>query len=481
MTHRTLILTRALLAGIFGGEGRTALVPLVFLATLSGLVAALVRAELPPFGITLVGLSLALALGALPLLGELAPLLRADPAAEWVGALPLRPRELRAARTLALGWVSGGIALATVAPFAVLARDLGLLERGALLGLAVVQAWAAAAVLLWLQRLLGERGEGLLTALQAALLVGVLVGLVAGLRHLPRLATLSGPNEALLALPSAWFAAVFAPAGGARTAGCALVALAGLLALATAALAPFPPAPRARPTRSALGWLLAPVRNLTERFFVRAEERASFHLVYAALPAERDFALRTWPLVLLPLAFLFLGADPETNEGRGLWVLLVFAPVAYLPFVLMHVPVSATPAARWIVDTAPLAREAELAGTRKALAVRFLLPLHAALGAVAAGFVDMEFALTLSPVAMAAGLVALRLLYRGSVAPPLGTAPDALGGAYGDGLAGSVLTVGMLASGLGLAAWRLLPGPGAAFGLLALVLLAEARPGPRVR
>ncbi len=481
MTHRTLILTRALLAGIFGGEGRTALVPLVFLATLSGLVAALVRAELQPFGLALVGLSLALAFGALPLLGELAPLLRADPAAEWVGALPLRPRELRAARTLALGWVSGGLALATIAPFALLARDCGVVERFGLLGLAVVQAWAAAAALLWVQRLLGERGEALLTALQAALMVGVLVGLVAGLRELPRLAGLVGPNEALLALPSTWFAAALAPAGGARAAALALAAAAGVLVLVTTAFAPFPPAPRARPTRSALGWLLTPVRHLTERVFVRTEERASFHLVYAALPAERDFALRTWPLVLLPLAFLFLGADPETNEGRGLWVLLVFAPVAYLPFVLMHVPVSATPAARWLVDTAPLARDAELSGARKALAVRFLLPLHVALGAVAAGFVDVDFALTLSPVAFAAGLAALRLLYRGSVAPPLGTAPEALGGAYGDGLAGSVLTVGMVASGLGLVAWRVLPGPASGIGVLAAVLLVEARLGRRSR
>lgn len=488
MRRRILLLTRALLAGTFGGGSgeRLPLAPLVFLATLAALVAGLVRAELGPFSMALVGLCMALALGTLPLLGELAPLLRADPAADWVGALPLRPREVRMARTLALAWVAGGIACAVVLPFAVLARDLGPLERVALLGLAVLQAWTVAAALLWVQKALGERGEALLTLVQAALLVTVLVGLVAGLRELPALARLAAPTLALLALPSAWFAAPFAPAvapgdvDNARTLALALAAFATAFAIATAALAPFPPAPRARTTRSAVGFLLAPARRLAERLWVAHEERGSFHFVYDALPAERDFAIRTWPLVALPLGFLFLGADPATVEGRGLWVLLLFAPVAYLPFVLMHVPVSATPAARWLVDTAPVSLDAELAGARKALAVRVLLPLHVGLGALAAAFVDIPFSATLTPVAAAFGLVALRLLYRSPQPAPLGTAPDELAGAYSEGFAGAVMTVGIVASLIGILAWRVLPGPIAGLGVLAVALAVEALLGRRV-
>jgi hypothetical protein len=476
--RRILLLTRALLSGTFGGGSgeRLPLAPLVFLATLAGLVAGLVRGELGPFSTALVGLCMALALGTLPLLGELAPLLRADPAADWVGALPLRPREVRISRTLALAWVAGGIACAVVLPFALLARDLGVLERVALLGLAVLQAWTVAAALLWVQKLLGERGEALLTLVQAALLVTVLVGLVAGLRELPALARLEAPTPALLALPSTWFAAPFArgAADDARTIALALAALAAAFAVATAALAPFPPAPRARTTRSAMGFLLTPARRLALRLWVAREERGSFHFVYDALPAERDFAIRTWPLVALPLGFLFLGADPATLEGRGLWVLLLFAPVAYLPFVLMHVPVSATPAARWLIDTAPVTPEAELAGARKALAVRVLLPLHVGLGVLAATFVDVPFSATLTPVAAAFGLVALRLLYRAPQRAPLGTAPDELAGAYSEGLAGAVMTVGIVASLVGIVAWRVLPGPLAGLAVLVAALVLEA-------
>ena len=155
-------------------------------------------------------------------------------------------------------------------------------------------------------------------------------------------------------------------------------------------------------------------------------------------------------------------------------MILLFAPVAYLPFVLMHVPVSATPAARWLIDTAPVTAEAELAGARKALAVRVLLPLHLGLGVLAATFVDVPFSATLTPVASAFGLVALRLLYRPPQHAPLGTAPDELAGAYSEGLAGAVMSVGIVASLVGIVAWRVLPGPLAGLGVLAAALALEA-------
>ncbi|MEZ6014422.1 MAG: hypothetical protein R3F49_04860 [Planctomycetota bacterium] len=483
MIRRISLLTRALLAGVFGGSDaagapkeRIPVAPLVFLAALSALVAGLVRAELGPYPMALVGLALSLALGALPLLGELAPLLRADPAAEWVGALPVRPREVRVARTLALAWVAGGIAVATILPTALMARDLALAERALLVLAAVAQAWSVAALLLWTQKALGERGEALLTLVQAALLVLVLVGLMLGLRSLPQLAQLEAPTRGLLGLPCAWFAAPFArgDAGGATGLALALAFGATVFAVATFALAPFPPAPRARPTRSALGVLLTPARRLAELVWVTPRERGPFALVYEALPAERDFAIRTWPLVALPLAFLFLGADPTTLEGRGLWVLLLFAPVAYLPFVLMHVPVTATPAARWLVDTAPIKEATELDAARKAVAVRVLLPLHVGLGALAAAQVDVAFALTLTPVAVAFGLLTLRLLYRPPQRAPLSTPPSELAGAYSEGLAGSVMTVGIVASLIGIVAWRALPNAWVGWVALGCVLSLEA-------
>jgi hypothetical protein len=481
--HRTLLLTRALLVGAFGGGRgeRLPVAPLVFLAVLAGLVAGLVRGELAPFGTALVALALALALGTLPLLGELAPLLRSDPAAEWIGALPVRPRDVRVARTLALATVAAAMAVALTLPAAVLATGIGVGERALLVLLGMAQAWTVAAALLLVQRALGDRGEGLLTLLQAALLVAVLVGLIAGLRALPRLAELSAPTPGLLALPSTWFAAPIAAlhageAGafeGSTGPAVALALAATACALAVLAWGPFPPAPRARPTRSSLGLLLAPARRLALRTWVAPDERGPFELVYHALPAERDFAVRVWPLVALPLGFLFLGADPATTEGRGLWVLLLFAPVAYLPFVLMHVPVSATPAARWLVDTAPIDPATELAGARKAVALRVLLPLHVALGVLAAALVEARFAATLAPVAAAFGLLALRVLYRPPQRPPLSTPPDDLAGAYSEGVAGSVLTVGIVASGLGLAAWQVFPGPAAGWGVLGLVVALE--------
>jgi len=452
--------------------------PLVFLATLAALVAGLVRNELGPFPMALVALGLALALGTLPLLGELAPLLRADPAAEWIGALPVRPRELRAARTLALALVAGAMAVAVTLPAAVLITGVSFGERVLLPALAVVQAFGVAAALLWVQRLLGERGEALLTLLQAALLVLVLIGLIAGLRQLPALARLDGPTRGLLGLPSAWFAAAFAPASDTRNVALGLAGVTALFALGTLLAAPFPPAPRARSTRSALGTLLAPARRLALRFWVRSDERGTFEFVYGALPAERDFNLRTWPLVAMPLGFLFLGSDTTTVEGRGLWVLLLFAPVAYLPFILVHVPVTATPEARWLVATSPLAPTAEISAVRKVLAVRILLPLHIGLGVLTAALVAPRLALTLTPVAAACGWLALRLLYRAPESPPLSTPPAQLASAYSEGIAGSVLSVGIAASLVGLVAWQLLPGPAAGFTILAVVAgleLASAR------
>ena len=91
--------------------------------------------------------------------------------------------------TLALGSLIPAAALAP-ASFDATARVLFVLA-----GLA--QTAFVAALLLWIQALLGGRAEAALVAVQTVLLCGVLLGAVLGLQTLPVLAQLAGPIEAL--------------------------------------------------------------------------------------------------------------------------------------------------------------------------------------------------------------------------------------------------------------------------------------------
>jgi len=476
---RAAALVRAQMSGEVMGE-RTPVAALAMQFVVAGLLCLVVRGEVGGFGYALFALSIPVALTAVPLLGELAPLLRADPASEWVGALPVTRRDLRLARVGTLLAIVGMLALASLVPAALLAPEgFSAADRARLVGQGLALTWSLAAALLVLQAGLQRFGEAPTVALQTGVFLGVLVGLLAGLRRLPALAELTGAEPALAAVPQAWFAAWLAPAAPASL-GLAAAAAAAAAAVALA-LAPFPPAPRARSTRSPVAVLLRPARALAERLWVRPPERGPFGLVYDALPAERDFVVRTYPLVAAPLLFLALGAEPDTVEGEGLFALLLFAPAAYLPFVLMHVPTTATPAARWLVDTSPLDARTEDEGALKAVAVRLLLPLYLALGGLVAALASPELALRVGPVAVAVGLVTLRLLARRPSGRPLSVRAQDLASAWNEGLGGTLIGVGVAMTLIAVAAWRLVPSAAVGWSALGAVAAAEVVLHGRVR
>lgn len=468
-------MVRAQLSGEVLGE-RTPVAALAMQVVVAGLLCALVREECGALGYALVAFSIPLALTAVPLLGELGPLLQADRAAEWIGALPVRPRELRAARVATLLCIVGMLALASLVPAAALApSEFGLGARAALVGLGLLLTWASSAALLALQSLLARLGEGASVLLQTGVFLGVLVGLLGGLGRLSSLAALDGSEPGLRLLPQAWFAAPLARTweGAPDTEALLLAGASVALAVLVLSIAPFPDAPVARSTRSALSTVLLPLRLLAERVWVRPEERGSFAFVHEALPAERDFVLRTYPLVAAPLLFLVLGADPTKLEGEGLYALLLFAPAAYLPFVLMHVPTTRTPEARWVVDTAPVGTIAEDGGAAKAVAVRLLAPLYLGVGGLVWVVAGQELCLRLWPLAAAVGLVVLRILYAKGIGRPLSTRTQDLASAWSDGLGGAVLGLSVALTVLAVAAWRLLPGAWIGWALLGAVMAAE--------
>ena len=473
--NRVIALIRAQLSGEVLGE-RTPVAALAMQAVVATLLCLLVRAEVGAYGYAIFALSIPLALTAVPLLGELAPLLRADPAAEWVGAQPVSSRDLRLARVGTLLTIVGMLALAALIPAALLApAELGLKGRLLLVVAGLIQTWCLAAALLALQvaltRLPGRGGESFLVLLQTAVFLAVLVGALAGLRSLPILDSLTGSEAGLVVFPPAWFASFAAPAGW-GTPGIIAAAITAF-SLIVFALAPFPPVPQAQSTHSALSTLLTPFRWLAERLWVSRGERAPFAFVYDALPAEREFVLRTYPLVAAPLLFLALGADPSNVEGEGLFALLLFAPAAYLPFVLMHVPTTATPAARWIVDTAPLDELTENQGAMKAVAVRLLVPLYLGIGALVMTTASIDLGLRLWPVAVAVGLLTLRVLVARGMARPLSTPANDLLSTWNEGLGGTLMTLAVLMTLVAVAAWQMIPSPAVGWAILGAVVALE--------
>ena len=390
----------------------------------------LVRAELEPFPYAIIALALSGALVALSLLGELGGILRRDPAREWALALPVRALDLQIARLLLAVTLVLVLALGALVPAVLLMpASASFADHALLLAAGLGQALFLAAVLLGLQSTLGERAEGLLVLAQTLLMVAVVVGST----MLPALVQVLVPMQergelasgALLAVPATWFAL---PVGepppslpGAWVT--ALVTLASLLMLAF-----LPPAadPKPRSRRTALAVVLEPLRALFERPWVAKNERASFRLVWEALPLERDFVLRTYPMLGIPLAFLLAGLwGEEGAKNEGLLTVLLFSPAIYLPILLAHVPATATPEARWMLDLAPLPRTALDAGARKAVALRFVVPMMVLLGVLAAFVAGPAFALRLTPVALLATVLLLRMLYpRFALDVPLSVAAD---------------------------------------------------------
>jgi hypothetical protein len=183
---------------------------------------------------------------------------------------------------------------------------------------------------------------------------------------------------------------------------------------------------RGRKSTTPLARLLAPISALAARFWVRDDERATFHLVQDALPLERDFVLRTYPMIGLPLAFFLAGAKGDAGpEREGLLAVLLFTPAIYLPILLAHVPATSSPRARWILESAPVSAAAIRGGAIKALAVRFLVPLYVVLGGMAMVLAGPDFALRLTPAGFVITLIVMRVIYPTVVRDnPLSVAAD---------------------------------------------------------
>jgi len=436
---------------------------LVFQAVLATALAGLVREALPPFPYALFALSFGALVLAFPLLSDLGALLRRDEGGEWIATLPATALELRLARALHLVLALAGLTLAWFVPFALLAPEALGAARAALplagLGLALLLA----ALLVWAQELLLERASGLLVLLETALVIGAVVGLLQLLGQLPQLARLT-PDDARLAwLPSSWFAA-------ALTGASPLPALAGA-GLGAVALWAVPAA--AHPAARRSSWLeraLAPLRSAALAGWVRRDERASFELVFAALPREREVALRTYPMVGVPLAFLLVGLrSAEGEEWRGdLLALLFFTTGIYLPLLLTHVPLSESARASWLLRLAPVPRGALVNGAIKALFVRWIVPLY--LGLASLGLILGEGGLVgrILPLALVLVLLELRVLYVRLVRElPLSVAPEELRAEVD--WAGLVSTLAIAATLLAVLVRRFVPAEAAL--LLALLLL----------
>ncbi len=117
-------------------------------------------------------------------------------------------------------------------------------------------------------------------------------------------------------MPPIWYASLVdaAPAGAALPRGLYVV-LASLAAVLLFVVLSPAQANRGRRSTTLLARILAPARALAARFWVRPRDRAVFDLVYDALPLERDFVLRTYPMIGIPIAFLLVGADDSDSES----------------------------------------------------------------------------------------------------------------------------------------------------------------------
>ncbi|MFT5051161.1 MAG: hypothetical protein ACI8QZ_002571 [Chlamydiales bacterium] len=479
MQARIRALVHATLAGEWLGPKGSQLpvATVLFHFSLSALLCGIASDQLSAYGYGVFALSIPLALATLPLLGELAPLLRADPAHEWISAQPVRPAEIRIARVIVIAVMLGVMTLGSASAAAMLAPDeMSIASRLLLIVAALCQTLAVAAALLWIQAALGERAEILLVLLQTVLFCGLILGTVFGLSWVHELAGWSGPQESALPYPPTWFASWLLPwdalAGARRELWISLGAV--LFGVGTLAIAPFPPPPRARSTRTPLSTLLTPFRRLAQRFWVRRDERGVFDFVYDALPSERDFVMRTYPLVAIPVAFLLLGAGADDPQGEGLLAILLFAPATYLPILLAHVPATSTPNARWILDTAPLCPSAEREGALKAIAVRFLLPLGMALALVTCTQGGVAFTLRLALPAAVATVIALRVLWPLCVErPPLSTPASDLGTAWKNDFTGILFALAAATTIGAIATWRLVKTPEMGIGIAVVGVLIE--------
>ncbi|MEX1025825.1 MAG: hypothetical protein WD226_12200 [Planctomycetota bacterium] len=389
----------------------------------------LVRDALPPFAYGVFAATILAAWVAFALVGEWAHLLRATDEEDWLAALPATALDRRVARTLHVVELVLMLALPSALIAAALAPGVGLVERAvfalALLGCAIATAALFAVLILFFS----GRLEGLWMTLQALGLGAFVIGLLEALGSLERLASLPEIGAAtapfLWLVPPAWFAAPLGSGDVAwwRFALPLLPTLAGAGALASL--------PAARAERSVaggwLGALLSPLRALAARTWVRSRERATFELVYHALPREREVVLRSYPLVALPLVFLVLGVagSDETRTQADFLAVVQFGAALYLPILMTQVPVSRSFAAAWLLEAAP-ARAADLQlGALKAVVVRFVVPLYLVFAVLTWSLRGLESVPRLTLPAFAIATLAVVHLWPLCVArTPLSVAPD---------------------------------------------------------
>lgn len=476
------MLLRARLAGRRGTE--LPVTPLLTHAFIAGALAWIARDSLPPFGYGVYSLTVCAILVALPLLGEFSHLLRADPAQEWVGALPVSARDLRIARALHVAIMLAWLAMGSLLPVAALApAEVTLVGRAALVlsGLGLVVTLGAG--LLTAQVLLGRRAEAALVLLQTLMFTGAVVGFVLGGALFPELEAVSGLGDAGWTwwLPSAWFAAPLGENVGTLALALPWAALAVAAALFASLPTPRPLTPGRR--EPLMARLLRPARALATRLWVRRDERAIFDLVYDALPREREFVLRTYPMVGIPLAFVIAGSGGEASAARSdLLAVLLFTACIYLPVLLTYVPASESHQAEWLLKTHPVSPGAVAGGTIKAIAVRFLLPLYVALAALAWIEVGPHLVLRLAVPGLLISLLVLRAIYSTTVTGlPLSVSPDRIESNFDWG--GVLVANGLALTVAAVLVNRLLPGLGQGalltLGLVALELVAER--GQRAR
>lgn len=446
---------------------------------LVGTLALMVRNDLSSWGFALFTLSMSAGLVAMTLLGEFGSLLRSDPAAAWSEALPASAFERRAGQAVAVLVLLFALSVGVLVPASLLApASMTLVERLALLAASGAQAVALGSALLSAQSLFGQRIEGVLVLLQTLLVIGAVTGLLSAPGMVPSALAIETGEVPwpgwLSAFPPSWFTTLVAPVPESSVLPAAPWILFGsLLSLALLFGLPQAKDDRSRRSRTLLTLALAPLRALANKIWVKPSERGSFDLVYDALPLERDFVLRTYPMIGIPLAFLVVGTGGEGGQGLlDLLALLLFTPAVYLPVLLAHVPVTATPEARWLIECSPVSESAINNGAIKALAVRFLIPLYIVLTLLAVYFAGPFFALRLAIPGALITMISLRLLYpRCALAPPLSTAADQIEVRHD--WTGFLLTLAVGLTLVAICAQRLVTDIPKTLGLVALLVLIE--------
>jgi ABC-type transport system involved in multi-copper enzyme maturation permease subunit len=280
-------------------------------------------------------------------------------------------------------WLLGG--LAQGAPAWWIAFPLSAL-LAALLAFTVILAVFLAA----LRVCSAERVRGLILGAQVLMTIVIVGGYqlaAAALENEGLRTWLSEEKPAMLALPPFWFggltAAMLSEASPLRLAlSAAAVAVPTLLAVAVARLAGrgfvtgLVALGRSESTGVAVG-RPGPLRRLGHLLVAPGVERAGFDLFLGMAHRDRQFRMRVYPMLVLPIVFLLAFAVRASHGGRGgnLWLWGSYLPAVYSFSILMQLRFSDTPRARWIFAATPIEHHGLLlSGVVKALCFCFLLP-----------------------------------------------------------------------------------------------------------